>query len=338
MIAARDLPYDSPDFSTIATKGAPALPLHRRRTRAIRPKIQLSAEKTMTVRPRRSVLYMPGSNARALEKAKTIAADALILDLEDAVAPDAKAQALAQVADAVKAGGYGPRELVIRINGLDTPWGAEDLRAAVAAGPDAILLPKPASSGDIDRASAAMRQAGAGEAMKLWAMIETPIAILKAGEIASAARHAGSRLSVLVMGTNDLIKETGATLDAERTSALYWLSAALTAARAYGLEILDGVYNNFRDMDGYARECRQGRTLGFDGKTLIHPDQVMLANEVFSPPAAEVEFARKIIAAFDMPEHKGKGVINLEGRMVELLHADIARRTVAIADAIAERG
>jgi len=247
----------------------------------------------MTVRPRRSVLYMPGSNARALEKAKTIAADALILDLEDAVAPDAKAQARAQVADAVKAGGYGPRELVIRINSLDTPWGAEDLRAAVAARPDAILLPKPASSGDIDRASAAMRQAGAGEAMKLWAMIETPIAILKAGEIASAARHAGSRLSVLVMGTNDLIKETGATLDAERTSALYWLSAALTAARAYGLEILDGVYNNFRDMDGYARECRQGRGLGFDGKTLIHPDQVTLANEVFSPPAAEVEFARK---------------------------------------------
>ena len=209
----------------------------------------------MTVRPRRSVLYMPGSNARALEKAKTLAADALILDLEDAVAPDAKAQARTQVADAVKAGGYGPRELVIRINGLDTPWGAEDLRAAVAAGPDAILLPKPASGDDIDRVSAAMRQAGAGDAMKLWAMIETPIAILKAGEIAGAARHAGSRLSVLVMGTNDLIKETGATLDGERTSALYWLSAALTAARAYGLEILDGVYNNFRDMDGYARSA-----------------------------------------------------------------------------------
>ena len=292
----------------------------------------------MTVRPRRSVLYMPGSNARALEKAKTIAADALILDLEDAVAPDAKAQARSQVTDAVAGGGYGPRELVIRINGLDTPWGVEDLRAAVAAGPDAILLPKPASGDDIDRASAAMRQAGAGDAMKLWAMIETPIAILKAGEIAGAARHAGSRLSMLVMGTNDLVKETGAALDDERTSALYWLSAALTAARAYGLEILDGVYNNFRDMDGYARECRQGRMLGFDGKTLIHPDQVALANEVFSPPAAEVEFARKIIAAFDMPEHRGKGVINLEGRMVELLHAEIARRTVAIADAIASRG
>ena len=291
----------------------------------------------MTVRPRRSVLYMPGANARALEKAKTLAADALILDLEDAVAPDAKAEARRQVTDAVKTGGYGPREIVIRINGLDTPWGTEDLAAAVAAGPDAILLPKPAGSADIDRASAAMRQAGADETMKLWAMIETPIAILKADEIAAASRHAGSRLSVLVIGLNDLVKETSATLDGERTAALYWLSAALTAARAYGLEIIDGVYNNFRDMEGYAKECRQGRMLGFDGKTLIHPDQIALANEVFSPPAAEVEFARKIIAAFDMAENKGKGVINLEGRMVELLHAEIARRTVAIADAIASR-
>ncbi len=292
----------------------------------------------MIVRPRRSVLYMPGANTRALEKAKNLSADALILDLEDAVAPDAKDQARIQVTDAVKAGGYGPREIVIRVNGLDTPWGGEDLAAAVAAGPDAILIPKAASSDDIARASAAMRQAGAGENMQLWAMIETPIGILKAGEIAAAVRHAGSRLAVLVMGLNDLVKETGAALDGERTAALYWLSAALTAARAHGLTILDGVYNNFRDMEGYAKECRQGRMLGFDGKTLIHPDQIALANEVFSPPAAEVEFARKIIAAFDQPENQGKGVINLEGRMVELLHADMARRTVAIADAIAARG
>jgi len=292
----------------------------------------------MTARPRRSVLYMPGANARALEKAKSLPADALILDLEDAVAPDAKAEARARVTAAVKAGGYGPRELVIRVNGLDTPWGTDDLKAAVAAGPDAILIPKAASGDDIARASAAMRQAGAGEAMQLWAMIETPIAILKADEIAGAARHAGSRLAVLVLGLNDLVKETSAILDGERTAALYWLSAALTAARAHGLTILDGVYNNFRDMEGYTRECRQGRMLGFDGKTLIHPDQIALANEVFSPPAAEVEFARKIIAAFEQPENKGKGVINLEGRMVELLHADIARRTVAIADAIAARG
>lgn len=292
----------------------------------------------MTARPRRSVLYMPGANARALEKAKSLPADALILDLEDAVAPDAKAEARAQVTGAVKAGGYGPRELVIRVNGLDTPWGVDDLKAAVAAGPDAILIPKAASGEDIARASTAMRQAGAGESMQLWAMIETPIAILKADEIAGAARHAGSRLATLVLGLNDLVKETSAILDGERTAALYWLSAALTAARAYGLTVLDGVYNNFRDMEGYARECRQGRMLGFDGKTLIHPDQIALANEVFSPPAAEVEFARKIIAAFELPENKGKGVINLEGRMVELLHADIARRTVAIADAIAARG
>jgi citrate lyase subunit beta/citryl-CoA lyase len=291
----------------------------------------------MTVRPRRSVLHMPGANARALEKAKTLPADALILDLEDAVAPDAKAQARAQVANAVNGGGYGLREIVIRINSLDSPWGADDLQAAVGAGPDAILIPKAASGDDIARASAAMRQAGAGDAMQLWAMIETPIAILKAGEIAAAAGHAGSRLAVLVMGLNDLVKETGASLDGGRTAALYWLSAALTAARAHGLNILDGVYNNFRDMEGYAVECRHGRALGFDGKTLIHPDQVALANEVFSPPAADVEFARKIIAAFDQPENKGKGVINLEGRMVELLHADIARRTVAIADAISSR-
>ena len=253
----------------------------------------------MTARPRRSVLYMPGANARALEKAKSLPADALILDLEDAVAPDAKAEARARVTAAVKAGGYGPRELVIRVNGLDTPWGTDDLKAAVAAGPDAILIPKAASGDDIARASAAMRQAGAGEAMQLWAMIETPIAILKADEIAGAARHAGSRLAVLVLGLNDLVKETSAILDGERTAALYWLSAALTAARAHGLTILDGVYNNFRDMEGYTRECRQGRMLGFDGKTLIHPDQIALANEVFSPPAAEVEFARKIIAAFE---------------------------------------
>jgi citrate lyase subunit beta / citryl-CoA lyase len=172
----------------------------------------------------------------------------------------------------------------------------------------------------------------------LWAMIETPAAIMKADEIAGAARHAGSRLSVLVMGTNDLVKETGASLDGERTAALYWLSAAVTAGRAYGLVVLDGVCNNFRDMESYAKECRQGRMLGFDGKTLIHPDQIALANEVFSPPAAEVELARKIIAAFDDPANQGKGVINLEGRMVELLHAEIARRTVAIADAIAARG
>jgi citrate lyase subunit beta / citryl-CoA lyase len=289
------------------------------------------------IRPTRSALYMPGSNARALEKAKTLAADAVILDLEDAVAPDAKETARAQVCAAVAAGGFGSRQVVIRINALDTPWGQADIDAAAKAKPDALLLPKPNTSADIDRASAALRQSGAPEATKLWAMIETPLAVLNARDIAAAAKHAGSRLTCLVLGTNDLVKETRAELDDARTAALYWLSAAVTAARAYGLTVLDGVYNDFKNADGLARECGMGRRLGFDGKTLIHPDQIVTANSTFAPSAAEVAQARKIIAAFDLPENKGKGVITLDGRMVELLHADMARRTVAIADAIAVR-
>jgi citrate lyase subunit beta/citryl-CoA lyase len=290
----------------------------------------------MTIRPRRSVLYMPGSNARALEKAKTIAADALILDLEDAVAPDAKATARAQVCAAVKSGGYGSRELVIRINALDTPWGRDDLAAAAQAGPDAILLPKPSTGSTIADMMAAMKADGAPAHTKLWAMVETPLAILNIQDIAAQAKIAGSRLACLVMGTNDLVKETRADLSTNRRPALFWLSAAVTAARAYGLDVLDGVYNNFKDADGFAKECHHGRKLGFDGKTLIHPDQVAKANEVFAPPASEVEWARKIVAAFDLPENKGKGVITVEGRMVELLHAEMGRRTIAIADAIAK--
>ena len=290
------------------------------------------------IRPTRSALYMPGSNARALEKAKTLAADAVILDLEDAVAPDAKVTAREQVCAAVAAGGFDPRQVVIRINALDTPWGQADIDAAAKAKPDAILLPKPNTAADIDRASAALRQSGAPDATKLWAMIETPLAVLNARDIAAAAKHPGSRLTCLVLGTNDLVKETRAELDVARTAALYWLSASVTAARAYGLTVLDGVYNDFKNADGLAHECTQGRMLGFDGKTLIHPDQIAVANATFAPSAAEVAQARKIIAAFDQPENKGKGVITLDGRMVELLHADMARRTVAIADAIAARG
>jgi citrate lyase subunit beta/citryl-CoA lyase len=289
----------------------------------------------MTIRPRRSVLYMPGSNARALEKAKSIPADALILDLEDAVAPDAKAAARAQVCTAVKAGGYGAREVVIRINGLDTPYGQADLEAAAAAAPDAVLLPKVSSGADIVAVTAALDKAGAPAKTRLWAMIETPLAILNIAEIAAAAKAPGARLACFVMGTNDLVKETRADLSKNRRPALYWLSAAITAARAYGLDALDGVYNSFRDAEGYRRECLHGRALGFDGKTLIHPDQIAVANEVFAPPEAEVAWARKIIAAFAMPEHKGKGVITVDGRMVELMHAEMARRTVAIAEAIA---
>jgi citrate lyase subunit beta/citryl-CoA lyase len=291
----------------------------------------------MQIRPRRSVLYMPGSNARALEKAKTLAADALILDLEDAVAPEAKETARRQVCDAVKAGGYGHRELVIRINGLDTPWGQADLAAAAAASPDAILLPKPSAGADVARASEALTTAGASEKTRLWAMIETPLAILNVAEIAAASRRQGSRLACFVMGTNDLVKETRADLSVNRRPALYWLSATITAARAHGLDVLDGVYNNFRDAEGFRRECVHGRRLGFDGKTLIHPDQVAIANEVFAPAEADVAFARKIIAAFAEPGSRGKGVITVEGRMVELLHAEMARRTVAIAEIIQSR-
>jgi len=292
----------------------------------------------MQIRPRRSVLYMPGSNARALEKAKSLPADALILDLEDAVAPEAKDTARKQVCAAVTAGGYGHRELVMRINALGTPWGAADLAAAAAAAPDAVLLPKPGTGAEIERAARALAEAGAPDKTRMWAMIETPLAILNLADIAAASRQAGARLACLVMGTNDLVKETRADLSVNRRPALYWLSATVTAARAYGLDVLDGVYNNFRDADGLRLECVHGRRLGFDGKTLIHPDQVATANAVFAPPEAEVAFARKIIAAFDRPESKGKGVITVEGRMVELLHAEMARRTVAIAEAIARMG
>ena len=288
----------------------------------------------MQICPRRSVLYMPGSNARALEKAKSIPADALILDLEDAVAPEAKEAARAQVCAAVKGDGYGERELVVRINGLATPWGQADLEAAAATAPDAVLLPKPGTGDDIIRASDALARAGAPDGTKLWAMIETPLAVLNLADIASASRRHGARLTCFVLGTNDLVKETRADLSLNRRPALYWLSAAITAARAYGLDVLDGVYNNLGDAEGFRRECVHGRRLGFDGKTLIHPDQVAVANEVFAPTAAEVAFARKIIAAFARSENTGKGAITVEGRMVELLHAETARRTVAIAEAI----
>ena len=292
----------------------------------------------MSFRPTRSVLYMPGSNARALEKAKTLDADAVILDLEDAVAPDQKAVARTQVCGAVAAGGFGHRQVVIRVNALDTPWGMDDVAAAAAAKPNAVLLPKPNDAKDIDRATDALRRGGAPECVALWAMVETPLAILHLRELAGAARHAGSRLTCLVLGTNDLVKETRIELDTSRTAALFWLSASVTAARAYELTVLDGVYNNFKDLAGLEQECRQGRMLGFDGKTLIHPDQIAAANRVFAPAADEVAWARKIIAAFEQPENKGKGVITIDGRMVELLHAEMATRTVAIADAIAARG
>ena len=289
------------------------------------------------IRPRRSALYMPGSNARALDKAKTLPADALILDLEDSVAPDLKAAARGQACAAVAGGGYGGRELVIRINALDTPWGEADLAAAVAAAPDAILVPKVSSAEALAAVGLRLRKFGAAERTRVWAMIETPQAILDAGSIASAAHDVDTRLSCLVMGTNDLAKDTRARLLPGRAAMLPWLMTALAAARSSGIDILDGVYNSLSDEAGFRAECEQGRDCGFDGKTLIHPGQIAAANDIFAPSAQEVENARAILAAFDRPENRPKGAISLDGRMVERLHADMARRTVALAEAIAER-
>jgi citrate lyase subunit beta/citryl-CoA lyase len=289
------------------------------------------------IRPRRSVLYMPGSNARALEKARTLAADALILDLEDAVAPEAKDGARHQVAAAVAAGDYGRRELVIRINSLDTPWGEADLAAAAAAGPDAILIPKVWSPDALVAVGLRLRRLCAPERTRVWAMIETPLAILRIEAIASAARDVDTRLDCFVMGTNDLAKETRARLKPGRAPMMPWLMTALLAARAHGLDIVDGVYNSLDDEAGFRAECIEARDCGFEGKTLIHPNQIATANEVFAPPPEEVERARAVIAAFARPENANKGAISLEGRMVERLHADMARRTVALAEAIAAR-
>ncbi|MEQ8265974.1 MAG: CoA ester lyase [Parvibaculum sp.] len=290
----------------------------------------------IAARPRRSVLYMPGSNGRALEKAKEIPADALILDLEDAVAPDAKEEARNQVCAAVKLGGYGKREICIRVNGLDTPWGLDDIKAAVAAGPDAILVPKINSAADVERAENALSDAGARGGIQLWCMIETPLALLNIQSIAAKAREPGSRMSLWVMGTNDIAKELRAAHTPERTPMLASLGLALLAARAYGLVILDGVYNDIKNEEGFAAICEQGRDMGFDGKTLIHPSQVGPCNTIFSPDPETVAFARLTIEAFEQPENKGKGVLKVDGKMVEILHAEIAKRTVAIADAIAE--
>lgn len=286
----------------------------------------------MTFRPRRSVLYMPGSNARALEKAKTLDADALILDLEDAVAPDAKDLAREQVCRAVEDGGYGDRELVIRVNGLDTPWGRADLKAACAAGPHAILVPKVSFADDVFQVGDFLDMNGAPAQTRIWAMMETPMGILNAAAIAGAvAFPAGRRFAAMVLGTNDLAKETRARLVRGRLPMITWLSTTVQAARAHGLDVLDGVFNDFDDMEAFREECAQGRDLGMDGKTLIHPKQIAVANEVFSPSASELEWAEKIIAAFALPENAAKGVITVEGRMVERLHAEMATRTVAMA-------
>jgi citrate lyase subunit beta/citryl-CoA lyase len=291
----------------------------------------------MTIRPRRSVLYMPGSNARALEKAKTLAADGVIFDLEDSVAPDAKEAARAQVAAAVKAGGYGAREVFIRVNGVDTPWHADDLAAAAQAAPDAILVPKVAGPEVLEMIGRRLLDMGTDHRTRVWAMIETPLAIFNILAIAAEARDSESRLGGFVMGTNDLAKDTRARLVPGRAPMLAWLSTCVAAARIHGIDILDGVFNDIGNAEGFAAECKQGVELGFDGKTLVHPNQIEPCNQAFSPSAAEVEWARKMIAEFDKPENRAKGVVSIDGRMVERLHADMARRTVAIAEAIAAR-
>ena len=292
----------------------------------------------MTFRPRRSVLYMPGSNARALEKAKTLPADGVILDLEDAVAPDAKAIARDQVVAAVKAGGFGPREIFIRTNGFDTQWFADDLPAAMSAAPDAILIPKVFNAGQLELIAQRMLSVHADHRTRIWAMIETPTAIFNVREIAAAARDAETRLSGFVLGLNDVAKETRARQVSGRAPMLGWIATCVLAAREHGIDILDGVYNDLGNADGFRAECEQARDFGFDGKTLIHPNQIEPCNAVFSPAPDEVAQARKMIAAFDLPENRDKGVVQIDGRMVERMHAEMARRTVAIAEAIEARG
>jgi citrate lyase subunit beta/citryl-CoA lyase len=281
---------------------------------------------------------MPGSNARAIEKARTLPADGIIIDLEDAVAPDAKVQAREQVAAAVKQGGFGAREVFIRVNGIDTPWHADDMYAAAHAAPDAILIPKIGNSDQLEIIGRRLLDMSTAHKTRVWAMIETPAAILNILDIAAAAKDSETRLSGFVLGTNDLAKETSARLIPGRAPMLPWLTTCVLAARAYGLAILDGVFNDIGNAEGFVAECEQGRDLGMDGKTLIHPNQIEPCNRAFSPSEAEIAQARKFIAAFDLPENADKGAIMLDGRMVERMHADIARRTVAIADAIAAKG
>ncbi len=273
---------------------------------------------------------MPGANERVLVKAEALPADALILDLEDAVAPDAKGEARERVCEAASSGRYGRREVTIRINGAGTAWHDDDLRAAAAAGPAAVVVPKVDSAGAVHGIDKALEAGGAPDGTAIWAMLETPAATLRAEDICAASE----RLTVLVMGTNDLAKELQAEHVPGRQPLLAALGLCLLAARAAGKVILDGVYNDIADADGFEAECRQGRRLGFDGKTLVHPNQLEPCNRVFAPPADEVERAGRIIEAFEQAEAEGRGVVTVDGRMVENLHVEQAHRTLALAAAI----
>ena len=283
------------------------------------------------LRPRRSVLYMPAANERALEKAKTIASDALIFDLEDAVSPESKDAARENAVKAASSGEYGKREITIRCNGLDTPWGAADIAAAAKSCASSIVIPKVGDAAAVDAVSKHLDAAGAPAEMLIWAMVETPSAIFNARSIA-----AHPRVAVLVMGTNDLVKELHAAQVPGRAPVISHLATALLAAREADKPILDGVYNDIKNAEGFRAECVQGMQMGFDGKTLIHPDQVAVANEVWAPGESEVEHARRVIEAFNAARAEGKGVVQLDGKMIENLHVANAERLIAIASAIAE--
>jgi citrate lyase subunit beta/citryl-CoA lyase len=285
-------------------------------------------------RPRRSALYMPASNAKAVEKARTLDADVIILDLEDAVAPEAKPAAREAAVVAVQAGGFGAREVVIRVNGIDTPWGAEDLAAAAEAGPDAVLVPKVNDAADVRLYD--QRLHAAPPATRLWTMIETAKAAFHLWEMAEAAH--GTRLSAWVMGVNDFAKEMRARQTPDRAPFLPLLTLSVAAARAHGLTILDGVHNDIENLEALEAVCVQGVDFGFDGKTLIHPKHLEICNRVFSPSPEDIAWSRAVIAAFNAPENSGKGALRVDGKMAERLHLAQAERLVAVAEAIAARG
>jgi len=290
------------------------------------------------IRPRRSLLFMPGSNARALEKARSLPADGIILDLEDSVAPDAKATARDMIAQTLAAGGFGKREILVRINALDSPWWIEDVSMAGKAKPHGILVPKISNVEDLSAIADRLGDINAHMSIRVWAMIETAGAVLHAEQLAAAARDSEMRLAGFVFGPNDISRETGIRMRPGRAAMLPMMTHCVLAARLYGLEILDGPYSDFSNAEGFAEECTQGRDIGFDGKTLIHPGQIEACNEIFTPPAEEVAQARRIIAAFELPENAKRGAIQLDGGMVERLHAEMAKRTIAIADAIETMG
>jgi citrate lyase subunit beta/citryl-CoA lyase len=290
------------------------------------------------IRPRRSLLFMPGSNPRALEKARILPADGIILDIEDSVAPDAKATARDQIAQAIAAKGFGKREVLIRVNSLDSPWWKDDIAMAGKARPDGVLVPKIYGVEDFVAIGRSLRDINADASIKVWAMIETARAVLHAEELAAASRDLDMRLAGFVFGPNDISRETRIRMLPGRAAMIPMITHCILAARAHGLEILDGPYSDFSNVDGFALECAQARDLGFDGKTLIHPGQIVACNAIFTPPEEEVAQARKIIAAFERPENASRGAIQLDGQMVERLHAEMAKRTIAIADAIAAMG